>query len=390
MARQLSCFVAFLAIVALVRIAPATDDKSSPASTEARREHSGSWPLFRGNPHQTGVAASALPDKLEVLWTFSTKDAIEGTPAIADGVVYVGSFDKYLRAIDLLTGKEKWRYETGEVKSPAAVRDGKVYIGNLDGVLHCVDAAKGAKIWTFQTPNQMEISSGVSFADGKLYFGCADESLYCLSEKGKQLWTFRVQGGPVMATPAIAHNRTFVAGCDSTLHVLDATEGKELASVELGGQIGATAAVAGDRLYVGTMSPSTVLGVDWKQAKVAWTFEPEKTRQAFYSSPAVTENLVVIGCRDRHVRALDRATGKEIWDFVAAGQVDCSPVVVGNRVVVGAKDRNGSLYVLGLAKGMQLAKIELDGAILGSPAVADGKVVIGTEKGTVYCLGSKK
>jgi outer membrane protein assembly factor BamB len=380
--------VALFVIAEFVLNAPARDDKSAPTSTEARQEHVGDWPLFRGNPHQTGVAVSTLPAKLEVLWTFSTKDAIEGTPAIADGVVFVGSFDKYLHAIDLITGKEKWRYEVGEVKTPVAVRDGKVYVGNLDGVLYAIDAAKGTKVWTFTTPNQMEISSGVSFAKAKLFFGCADESLYCLSDTGKKLWTFRVQGGPVMATPAIAQNRTFVAGCDSTLHVLDATEGKELASVDLGGQIGATAAVVGDNLYVGTMS-GTVLGVDWKQAKVAWTFEKE-SRQPFYSSPAVTEKLVVIGCRDKHVRALDRSTGKEIWDFPATAQVDCSPVVVGNRVVVGAKDRTGSLYVLDLANGRQLSKTELDGAILGSPAVADGRLVIGTEKGTVYCIGAKK
>jgi outer membrane protein assembly factor BamB len=389
MARLIGCSLVLIVTVALVLNAPAKDDKSAPTSTVARQEQNGTWPLFRGNAHQTGVAASTLPDNLEILWTFSTKDAIEGTPAIADGVVYVGSFDENLYAIDLATGKEKWRYKAGALKSPAAVHGGRVYIGNMDGLLHCVDAAKGTKLWTFETPNQAEITSGVSFADGKLYFGCADETLYCLTENGKKLWTFRVQGGPVMATPAIAQNRTFVAGCDSTLHVLDATEGKELASVELGGQIGATAAVVGANLYVGTMS-STVLGVDWKQAKVAWTYEPEKTKQAFYSSPAVTDKLVVIGCRDRRVRGLDRATGKEVWNFLAAGQVDCSPVVVGSRVVVGAKDRTGTLYVLDLAKGTKLAGIELDGAILSSPAVAEGKLVIGTEKGTVYCLGAKQ
>ena len=104
----------------------------------------------------------------------------------------------------------------------------------------------------------------------------------------------------------------------------------------------------------------------------------------------MTDKLVVVGCRDKRVRALDRATGKEVWNFLAAGVVDCSPVIVGDRVIVGAKDRNGSLYVLDLAKGTQRAKIELDGAIIGSPAVADGKLVIGTEKGTVYCLGAKQ
>src|SRR5207249_10609636 len=121
-------------------------------------------------------------------------------------------------------------------------------------------------------------------------------------------------------------------GCDSTLHVLDATQGKELACVELGGQIGATAAVVGDNLYVGTMT-STVLCVDWKQGKVLWTFEPEKSKQPFYSSPAVSDKLVVVGCRDRRVRALDRGAGNEVGNFLAAGQVDSSPVIGGYRVL---------------------------------------------------------
>ena len=48
---------------------------------------------------------------------------------------------------------------------------------------------------------------------------------------------------------------TFVAGCDSVLHVIDTTTGKEeIKSVELDGQVGATPALVGDFLYVGTMT----------------------------------------------------------------------------------------------------------------------------------------
>src|SRR6516164_517825 len=230
-------------IVGLIGCIPAADDDPVRPRSEVVQERTADWPVFRGNPQQTGVASSRLPEKLDVLWKFSTKDAIEGTPAIANGVVYIGSFDEHLYAIDLQTGNEKWRYKAGALKTPAAVRDGKVYIGNMDGMLHVVDAAKGTKIWSYETPNQAEITSGVSFMGNKILFGCADESLYCLSEKGEKLWTFRVQGGPVLATPAIAQDRTFVAGCDSTLHILDASKGVEMGSVDLGGQIGATAAV---------------------------------------------------------------------------------------------------------------------------------------------------
>jgi len=55
---------------------------------------------------------------------------------------------------------------------------------------------------------------------------------------------------------------------------------------------------------------------------------------------------------------------------------------------VGSLDKN--LYVLDLEKGTELQRIELDDAISGSPAVANGRLVIGSNQGTVYCFGAKK
>src|SRR5436309_90921 len=69
------------------------------------------WPLFRGNTVQNGVAAAQLPDKLEVLWKFDAKDSIEGAPAVVGVTAYVASMDEHLYALDLATGKEKWRYK---------------------------------------------------------------------------------------------------------------------------------------------------------------------------------------------------------------------------------------------------------------------------------------
>jgi outer membrane protein assembly factor BamB len=343
------------------------------------------WPLFRGNALQTGIAGSTLPDKLEILWKFDAGDGIEAAAAIANGMVYVGSLDEKLYAINLATGKKEWEYKAGPIGAPASVHDGKVYIGDYDGKFHCVDAKTGNKVWIYETGG--EIKSGANFAGDSILFGSGDEHLYCVSKDGKELWKFQVAGGPVLGTPVVLEDRTFAAGCDSTLHVLDVSKGKELATLELGGQIGAAAAVVGDQFYVGTMT-NQVLGIDWKKPEVKWTFQPEDRPQPFYASAAVTDKLVITGSRDRHVHALERATGKEIWKFPTGGKVDSSPVVVGERVYVGSAD--GKLYVLNLEDGKLVQKIDLGGAISASPAVAGGCLVIGTEKNAVFCLGAKK
>ena len=346
------------------------------------------WRLFRGNPLQTGVADTVLPDRLEVLWTFKAKDSIESAPAVANGVVYIGALDECFYALDLATGHQRWQYRAGKgsgFKASPAVQDGVVYVGDVDGLMHAIDAAKGTKRWTFETGG--EISSGANFHGDRVLFGSGDETLYCLTKGGKPSWTFKVPGGPVMASPAVVGGMTFVAGCDSALHLIDLDKGKELASVELAGQVGATAAVVGDHVYVGTMVHQ-VQAIDWKKKTVDWTFEPKKGGQPFAASVAATETLVVAASRDRRVYALDRATGNPKWSVLTGGRVESSPVIVGSRVYVGSNDK--SLYVLDLATGKEIQKLELDDEVTGSPAAVAGRILIGTRGGTLYCLGAKK
>ena len=84
----------------------------------AARQPADNWPVFRGNPLETGVASSGLPDRLEVRWKFQAKDSIEGAAAVVDHTVYVGSMDEHLYAVELATGAVKWsedRFHAGTV-----------------------------------------------------------------------------------------------------------------------------------------------------------------------------------------------------------------------------------------------------------------------------------
>src|SRR5262249_38730549 len=153
-----------------------------------------------------------------------------------------------------------------------------------DGNFHCVDARTGKKRWTFEVG--ADVTSGASFAGDDVLFGAGNETLYCLDKDGKKKWDFRVQGGPVNATPAVSGGHTFVAGCDSNLHVIELATGKEKRAVQLDGQVGATGAVVGEGLYVGTMT-NEVQAIDWANGKVVWSFRAKKRPQPFYASVAV-------------------------------------------------------------------------------------------------------
>jgi outer membrane protein assembly factor BamB len=340
------------------------------------------WPLHRGNATQTGVSDEKLPDKLGIRWEFKAKNSVEGAVVVADGVVYAASSDKFLYAIDLKTGQEKWKTQLGILISSPGVKDNRVYVGDVDGKFYCLDRGNGAILWTFETEGQ--ITAAPNFAGDTVLIPAHDSTLYCLDKEGKKVWDFRIEG-PIYGGVAVADGKTFLAGCDSMMHVLDVKTGKELGNVDLKGQSGAAAAVLGDRLYVGTMS-NQVLAINLKSMRIVWEFEAPKRKQPFYASAAVTDDLVIIGSRDNKVWAIDRNTGQRKWDFLTEHKVDGSAVVAGDRVFVGSYDHK--FYVLDL-KGKKVADFVLDSAVMGSPAVAGGCVVIGTEKGTIYCFGQK-
>lgn len=356
------------------------------------------WPCFRGTPLQEGIAP-ALPEKLEVLWKTATKDSFEGTAAIYQDTVYLGGMDEHLYAFHLADGKEKWKVKiSSPLKASPAVAEIKftddkgttqskvcVFVGDQDGGFRCLDGSDGKPIWEFKT--NAEIISSPNVVNGKVLFGSYDEHLYCLdAASGKLLWKFKTEG-PINSAPAVAEGRAFVAGCDAVLRIVDINEGKEVATVELGSQAGASAAVSGNMLYVGNMDRS-VLGIDWKAAKVVWEYQHPRKNQAFYSSPAVAEGFVVVGGRDRLVHGIDARTGEYRWEFQTRGKVDSSPVISGGKVYVGSSD--GNLYVLDLKTGRKLAEFPLGSPILASPAVSAGKLVIGTQDGLVFCLGARQ
>ena len=86
------------------------------------------------------------------------------------------------------------------------------------------------------------------------------------------------------------------------------------------------------------------------------------------------------------MHCLERATGKQLWEFQTGGKVDSSPVVCGDKIAFGSDD--GRLYVLSMENGKELWSYEIGKPLTASPAVANGMIIIGSEDGAVYAFGA--
>ena len=70
--------------------------------------------MFRANAEHTGVFDNGgIVTTNTELWRFKTGGSVLSSPAVSNGVVYVGCLDNNLYAIDAVTGTEKWRFKTG-------------------------------------------------------------------------------------------------------------------------------------------------------------------------------------------------------------------------------------------------------------------------------------
>jgi outer membrane protein assembly factor BamB len=121
-----------------------------------------------------------------IVWQFPTKGRIEASPIIdAAGIVYVGSTDSSLYAINSVTGDLKWAYRTnGKIKTTGAVTNQRVvYVGNESGELIALDSL-GNRIWYYRADSS--ISSAIVANKGSLYFGTYGKKVIGIFDGGSQ------------------------------------------------------------------------------------------------------------------------------------------------------------------------------------------------------------
>ena len=383
--------------------------------------------MFRGNAAHSGVFQTKVPKNLGVKWVFDTAtspdlpgEAIIGSPVVAGRVVYVGSNDNNLYAIDACSGKLKWKFATtgglwgggGNVASTPAVSGNIVYFMCNDGNFYAVDTTTGKVRWTYATAGEHRcMGPGLLYAqpinetgpdpwdfylsspailDGAVYFGCGDGNVYSLDAAGSLRWKFQT-------------------GVDLPSHFMMGLPG--------------SAAVANGVVYFGCRD-ANFYALDAQTGRQRWAFN--NGGSWVIASPAVQNNIVYFVTSDSHkFEALDAQTGAELYSLSYNIFAFSSPAIAGDRAFFGTFDGllhevnlanrsyTGTYAVPGYYKNKEKwlgldgqlngniwigenmddtfydirAKIFTLGSILSSPTVSDGVVYFSSVDGRVYALG---
>lgn len=346
------------------------------------------WPMHRGGPQLQGRAEMPAPAKPELAWTFAAGKPIKAEAAIVDGRVFVGDDDGIVHAVAFDTGKELWKFKTeASIEAAPLVLHNIVYVGSSDANLYALEAATGKLKWKYETGDK--VLGGANHArnpagDGDwVLIGSYDTNLHCIDAiSGKAVWIHGTDNY-INGSPAIFSTGEIVfGGCDSFIHVLRLSDGKELRQIESDAYIASSVAIMDGLGYVGNYG-NLVLAFDPKSGDVKWKYHDRNF--PYFSSAAVTPERVVIGCRDKRLHCLDRQTGAAVWTFQTRGEVDSSPVICGESIVVGSDD--GRVYCVNLADGKERWSYDIGSPVTASPAAANGLIVVGAEDGNLYAFG---
>ncbi|MBS1919051.1 MAG: PQQ-binding-like beta-propeller repeat protein [Bacteroidetes bacterium] len=142
-----------------------------------------------------------------------------------------------------------------------------------------------------------------------------------------------------------------------------------------------TPAVSGDDVMVGNQD-GRMFCVSLKTGKEKWRYQ---TGGSIFSSPAIVEGKIIFGSGDGKIYCLSTKNGKLIWKFQCGASVLGCPVIENNIAYIGASDHH--FYALDIISGkMKWSFDGLDGPVVSTPLLYEGKVIFGAWDRNLYAL----
>ncbi len=235
-------------------------------------------------------------------WTFSeAKGYFVGLAAEENGIVYAPSNDGNVYAIDS-SGEELWRFETGHfVWAQPQVNEDVIYIGSMDHYVYAVDKSSGEEIWSFEMGGAVIASPTLNEDSSVLYAGSIGNEMVALdtsaeNDEDRVLWHFDADGdlGSVWGSAILVDNTLYFADTNGYVYALDAATGEEIwpSPIEFAGTIigGLTALEDG---FVFATEEGDIQGYNFDRSSMPeWN---KNIEGEIFQAPVVTDEYLAVG-----------------------------------------------------------------------------------------------
>ncbi|MFZ6011756.1 MAG: PQQ-binding-like beta-propeller repeat protein [Bacteroidota bacterium] len=331
-----------------------------------------------------------------VKWKFRNGGPLRSTPKIDNQQLYLLGGDGFLYCLDKNTGKRIWTFATrggilGERRYDVAdyfhsspiLHNGVVYFGSGDGRLYAVQSATGKMEWSFKADDIIHTTPVIH--QDKIFVGASDGYLYNINLKdGTLTWKFKSVGhryfprGEMQGSPVVAGGLIFIGSRDYNLYAIDIQAGYCHWNKQFPAGW-ATALTARDTvLYVGTSDDRLFLAFDPRTGKEKWKVDAKFN---IFGPATLGTTTAYFGTHMGKIFAVDLKNGAVRWTYATKGYNDNHLKYFKSDDTL-RDDFGGNLRTY----NDYLRVLYSLGAIYSSPAVKDGVLVVTTSEGYVYCL----
>lgn len=363
----------------------------------------------------TELFSQAPEETTECLeWKHQTSGLIYATPLIFDGKVYIGSTDSVFYAIEASSGKEKWRYHSGNtIQSSAAFQNNLIYFES------------GNRLFALNARGKLKWVSDLCEGEAKIQLDPWDfhhsspyiheEVVYIGTEKGSLLGFDTMSGEqvlrcqtiseyPIRTTPVVSGGLVIYGDWNGVLYANDISTGtlawkydtKQEGTYPWPNSILTRLAVAGESVYFAGKS-NRLYSLDVQTGRKNWYYS-SPTDQWLIGGPVVKDGVVYLGSSDQKLfHAIDANSGALIWSTELDCRIWGSAAINEDRIHIGSN----SLFVLDIASGEILKQYEFPQVheakkygeytdrtanFHSSPILFDGMIILGSDDGNVYAI----
>ncbi|MGI9623774.1 MAG: PQQ-binding-like beta-propeller repeat protein [Acidimicrobiales bacterium] len=356
------------------------------------------WAVFGAYDHNVHFVDADSGAAL--LAPFPTNDIIKGSVTIdPDGypLVYSGSRDDFFHviAVDRESPTELWRLSADSPGSKwnndwdgsALVLDDYLFEGGENSLFHIVKLNRGYD------------EDGLVTVDPEVVFVAPGYDNELLAAVGPNV---SIENSVAISADTVyfANSGGLVQGWDIS-GLVDGVDPERVFEYWVGDDVDASIVIDEEGfLYVGVENErgnarSAEVGqlvkldpTDSDDPLVWSVFDNGRLPSGIWATPALHRDLVIVGTDTGRLLGVDRATGEIRWELQNSNILWPSPVIVDDVLL--QADCNGTLWAFDVSdtqnEPRQLWSVNLGACIESTPAVWDGRIIVGTRGGQVHML----
>jgi len=337
------------------------------------------WKTDGGSPERSRYSNLALSPPLELAWEYNASAGFgPGSPLILGDQVLVGTRKGEVHAIDWMTGERSGYKPFNEaIEGTPVLSGGTLYVTSAWGrkVLMAYDVTRTVMRWSIRgIPIEVPVVDA-----GENVVAVDVESHVRAYEKrtGEEAWHFDMDvQSAVQAAPLLLDSRYMVIATDAG-HVvmLRAESGEKVWERDIGAPVYASPA-ASEGVIVLPTTRGRLVALSADTGETLWEYVLARD-DARFSGVAVGEGQVLVGATDQQVRSLDLGSGGMDWEVELDGVVTAPPQIVNGHVYVGTL--GSQLVALDRKSGREVWSVDLKGRVKSAMAVTDDALIVLSE-----------